>query len=143
MLTAGDPPHVLAYDDDRAIRDVYRELLTEEGYRVTLAAAPLSDPADVASLRPDLVIVDLLAGREEIGSGFLARLKSHPDTRDLPVLMCSGDAVRLAAMRHLLDAWACAVVEKPFDIDDFLAAVRSCLEGDADGGTEGEPEVAA
>lgn len=127
--------HVLAYDDDPAIRSVYRELLGDEGYRVTLAATPLADPADVAALRPDLVVVDLMAGREEIGPGFIARLKTHPATRNLPVLICSGDAVRLAAMRPTLDAWGCAVIEKPFDIDAFVWAVRSCL-GVADGGDD-------
>lgn len=135
MPSPADRPHILAYDDDRAIRDVYRELLAEEGYRVTLAPVPLSNPDEVVTLRPDVVIIDLMAGRDEIGSGFLARLKAHPDTVSLPVLVCSGDAFRLERMRPWLDAWACAVIEKPFDIDDFLAAVRSCL-GDAEDGDD-------
>ena len=140
MLSLRDRPHVLAYDDDRAIRDVYRELLTEEGYSVTPAPAPLSNLDEVVTLQPDVVIVELMAGREEIGSGFLASLKAHPDTVDLPVLVCSGDAPRLERMRRWLDDWACAVIEKPFDIDDFLAAVRSCL-GDTEG--RDEPQDAA
>ena len=123
-------PHVRVYDDDAAMRDVYGQLLGEEGYRVTLAIEPLADVGEVAALGVDLVVVDLLAGREEVGSSFLARLKAHPFTRDLPVLVCSGDRLRLAELRPYLDAWACEVVEKPFDIDAFCAAVRSCLDCD-------------
>lgn len=126
-----NPIPVLTYDDDPPLRAVYRELLGEEGYRVTLAAEPLSDPADVAALGPNLVIVDLMAGRQETGSGFLAGLKAHPDTRHLPVLVCSGDSVRLSEMEWQLSAWGCRVVGKPFDIDVFLGAVRACLDAGA------------
>ncbi len=124
------PPaiHVLAINDDPAILAIYAELLAEEGYRVTAQLRPCLNTTDVRDIAPDVIVLDLLMGREDRGTAFLAMLKADPATRDLPVLVCSADTPRLDELEHQLGIWDCGVVEKPFDIDDFLAAVRACVE---------------
>jgi len=120
--------HVLAINDDLAILGVYADLLAEEGYRVTTERMPYVDPADVIAIGPDVIVLDLLVRHEERGAGFLAMLKVDPATRDVPVVVCSGDSGPLKEIAEPLGTWDCGVVEKPFDIDDVLAVVRACLD---------------
>ena len=120
-------PHILAIDDEPDILEVYRDILTDEGYRVTTQLVPATDPADVRALAPDLIVLDLLIGHEDRGTPFLAMLKADSTTRDIPVLVCSVAIHRLRALEAQFASWDCGVVAKPFDIDDFLADVRACL----------------
>ena len=122
-----DAPHVLAINDDPQILEIYTEILAEDGFRVTTALIPATDPAEVLALGPDVVVLDLLVGREDRGTAFLAMLRGHPATRALPVVVCTADYRRLEELEARLGVWDCGVVAKPFDVDVFLAAVRSCL----------------
>jgi len=124
MATTAPPRHILAINDDRDILRIYTELLTDEGYLVSVDVMPATDLADVHAVNPDLIVLDLVVGQQDRGTAFLALLRSHPAFRTLPVIVCSADARRLAELDEQLRAWDCAVVPKPFDIDVFVAAVR-------------------
>lgn len=124
--------HILAIDDEPLILELFTELLTAEGYRVSAEAMPCVDVAHVLSIAPDLIVLDLLVGNTDSGTTFLEMLKADPVARLLPVLVCSGAHGRLAALDERLRAWHCRVVTKPFVVDAFVAAVASCLAGDAD-----------
>jgi CheY-like chemotaxis protein len=123
----GRGQHVLVFEDNDAMRDLYRELLEEEGYRLTLAANPEMEPADVAALAPDLIVLDLLFGRRSRGIELLDALQSDPRTRHIPVLVCSADTTFLTERRDELAARTCGAIAKPFGLDTLLAAVRGCL----------------
>ena len=118
------PPHILVIDDDPDILRLYTELLTDEGYLVTVAMMPATSLAEIHEARPDLIVLNLLAAHRERGMDVLELLKGDPLTRFTPVLMCSGDSRRLQALGEQLRAWDCGVLHKPFDIDDLVAAVR-------------------
>ena len=62
---------------------------------MTVDPVPATDLADVHAVNPDLIVLDLIVGGQELGTTFLQRLRSDPSTRDLPVLVCSGDTPRL------------------------------------------------
>ena len=121
------PEHILAVNDDRELLCLYTEMLTDEGYRVSVATIPTTDLADVHAVAPDLVVLDLIVGGRDRGTAFIELLRSDPTTRALPVLVCSADTERLADIAGRLAAWGCLVVEKPFDVDVFLEAVRAAL----------------
>jgi CheY-like chemotaxis protein len=111
-------------DDDLETLDLYRAVLEDEGYRVTLASSPAIDAAAVATLAPDAILLDLRFPRKTDGLAVLARLKADPGTVAIPVLVCSGDIRLLDEVQEQLLAWDCAVLPKPFDLDPFLAAVQ-------------------
>ena len=119
--------HVWVVDDDQGTLELYREILEEEGYRVTLAVSPEKEPAAVAALAPDLILLDLLFAHEQCGVTFLGRLKAHPATRPIPVLVCSAASRLLEEQHDQLVAWDCGVLTKPFGIEDLLAAIEACL----------------
>lgn len=80
--------HILVVEDEEALRNLFRRMLTELGYKVTLAA----DGTEALSLveqglKPDLILSDVVMPGIS-GPAMAARLeKSHPD---LKVVFMSG-----------------------------------------------------
>jgi two-component system OmpR family response regulator len=122
-------PHLVVVNDDQDVLDLLAELFTDEGYRVTTSMIAYESPAEVAALAPDLLIADLRLGWTlEEGFGFLDRLHTDPLTAGIPVIVCSASHPEVMAEAGArLKTQACALVGKPFDIDELLAAVSSCL----------------
>ena len=120
---------VRVVNDDPDILALIAEVLADEGYRVTTRLAAFGSPAAVAALAPDLLVADLrLGGSLADGLAFLGRLRADPRTAALPVLVCSAahpEALGEAAAR--LGERARALVSKPFDLEELLAAVAGCL----------------
>ncbi len=142
MATPTPVRHILAINDDPEILKVYTELLTEEGYLVSVELMPPADLGDVHAIGPDLIVLDLVVRGQERGTDFLALLRGNPSTRSLPVLVCSADTQRLEELDAQLRAWDCDVLAKPFDIDVFAEAIRSGLAGDLSSGWSGTGVVA-
>jgi DNA-binding response OmpR family regulator len=121
-------PLILAIEDDAAIRGVYEELLTEEGFRVVTWGAVSDDgPAEVARLAPDLVVLDLVIAQQPAGWGLLAALHGGHETASIPILVVTAAGMLVRDRAAELDAWGCGVLMKPFDVDDLVDAVRACL----------------
>ena len=123
--------HVLVVNDDPAILGLFKELLEEEGYEVTLDQFGRSTNElheDVRRLRPDLLILDYVIGREGSGWQLLQAIKMDRETRDIPVIVCSGALRQLEELRpHLLEMNVQAVI-KPFDIDYLLEVIDQVWE---------------
>jgi CheY-like chemotaxis protein len=123
----GKIPHVLVIEDDPSTLELYREVLRDEGCRVTAATSPDLDPAAVARRDPDLVLLDLRFQRVDRGVDWLERLKAYPETQPIPVLVCSADHRLLRRLHYQLLAWECGVLPKPFGVEEFLAAIHAGL----------------
>jgi PAS domain S-box-containing protein len=85
--------------------------------------------------RPDLILLDLhlpdMAGEE-----VLARLQSHPRTREIPVVVISADATP-GSVERLLQAGARRYLTKPLDVELFLKSIDEILE-EGEGGCRSE-----
>ncbi|SRR5579875_3351721 len=109
---------ILVIDDDESIVEVVQILLESEGYQVESSLSGDCIP-NFPGGAPDLILLDvLLPGKD--GREICKKLKSDPGTGHIPVIMFSahGDANRL-----MDGSGADGFIEKPFDIDDFLAVV--------------------
>ena len=126
---AATEPHILVVNDDQNVLDLLADLLTDEGYRVTTSMIAYESPAKVAALAPDVLIADLRLGSTlGEGMGFLDRLHADPLTAEIPVIVCSASHPEvLAEAGARLKAQACALVGKPFDVDELLNIVSTCL----------------
>lgn len=123
--------HILAVDDDAAMLSLYRDLLEDEGYRVTTRSRLPEGPAELVVLGPSLLVVDVTLGGEESGIRFLRELRAAPETAALPVVVATGVARLRQRFGEELEAWRCGVMVKPFDIDAFVGDVRARLGGEA------------
>jgi CheY-like chemotaxis protein len=81
---------VLIVDDEEAIQRMLERLLRLHGFEAAAVATIADAIAAAEQRRFDAVILDLSLG--ELGSGldFLAWLRQHPATTDIPVLILTG-----------------------------------------------------
>ena len=79
---------VLSIDDDPQVISLYERYLNPQGYFVL----PLADPAKakqrILEVKPYAITLDIMMPRTD-GWALLTDLKSDPETRDFPVIVCS------------------------------------------------------
>lgn len=120
--------HILVINDTQEILDLFREILEDEGYRVTLASYAFQEVGDVARLDPDLVILDFIIGGESHGWQMLEKMKMSRPTASIPIIVCTAALNLVRELEGHLRAKEVFVVLKPFDIDDLLEAVQQALD---------------
>ncbi|MBD2354770.1 response regulator [Tolypothrix sp. FACHB-123] len=81
-------PLVLVCDDDPLISKELQNLLETGGYRVVTVTIGEEAIALAASLHPDVILLDLLMPGMN-GWETMAVLKERPDTKDIPIVICS------------------------------------------------------
>ena len=118
---------VLVVDDEPLIREIVRALLEDEGYAVECAADGVEALAVVDAASVDVVISDVVMPRLD-GRTLAHRLRSR--RKALPIVLMS-------ANRSESGIPGVAIVPKPFDVDDLLAAVSGALANAASGGAHG------
>ena len=119
------PPHILVINDEQDVLSLFREILEDEGYRVSTLTYPMTELGDLRILAPDLVVMDMIFGGEDRGWHFLQQIRLDRETARLPIVVCTA-AVRLAReAKEYLEGMGIGIVLKPFDIDPFLAEVRA------------------
>jgi len=129
MTTDGHQPHILVVNDTQEILDLLRELLEEEGYRVTTSLAVL-DIDKVKALGPDVIVQDIMFEQtQELGWKFLTLVRIDPDLARIPLILCTAavQTIKEPAMAEQLDRLGVSVVLKPFLIEDLLSAVGGAL----------------
>ncbi len=117
---------ILVVDDEADIRDTLREILSDEGYEVRVAANAAEARTARAAEEPDLVLLDVWMPDTD----GITLLKEWSDAHQLrfPVVMLSGhgtvetavEATRLGAVDF---------VEKPLSLAKLLRTVEKSLEG--------------
>ncbi len=115
--------NIFVIDDDLNIGNMMEELLAREGYRVTRAYSGTEALLALSSVRPDLVLLDLmlpgLDGRE-----LLPRLSG------IPVIVVSAKA-GVEDKVDLLLGGAADYVTKPFDTKELIARIAVQLRNAA------------
>ena len=117
------PPHVLVVDDDKAVRESLRRSLEFNGFRVSLAEDGAEALAGIGSMRPDVVVMDVMMPRLD---GIETTRALRAAGNDVPVLVLTArDAVgdRVSG----LDAGADDYLTKPFALEELLARLRALL----------------
>ena len=116
---------VLVIEDDADTAALWTDVLTAQGYAVTVQASALGVAAQLRAQRPDVVLLDLgLPFRS--GASLLAELKADPATAGLPVVVVSAAPETLPPEYRGL---AAAVLAKPVALATLSAAVRAAVTG--------------
>jgi CheY-like chemotaxis protein len=121
-------PRIAVINDDLPFLALMEELLQSiEGYEVLICTEGDRAYEFVGQVRPDLVILDIRLGGEEVGWTVLELLTLDPATRPIPLIVCSAAVRDLQAHEPLLRRYGVAVLPKPFDLDALLEQVRAGL----------------
>ena len=121
-------PKILVADDDAAIRTLLQDLLKGEGYEVVEARTGAEVLAAVTKPeKPDLVLMDVRMP-EMTGMDVLRRMRDSKVGVGALVMTAYGSS-NLAIQSIQLGAYD--YVQKPFDLDEVLVAVRRYFERQA------------
>ena len=127
MLTSGESlkKRVLVVDDDPAVGQVLNLALAEAGWRVALANTGAEGWDKVVSLKPDLIILDLILPDMD-GLEICRRIKTSRELKKTPVFILSAKTrpEDRAAGRQ---AGANQYLTKPFSPEMVVRVVRRYL----------------
>ena len=118
----GEPPRILAVDDDPRTLRFVRDALSKAGYAPIVTGEPKDLSRIIRTERPRLVLLDLMLPDTD----GIALLREVPELADLPVIFISGYGGDETVARAL-DAGAADYVVKPFSPTELAARVRAAL----------------
>lgn len=118
--------HVLIVDDEANIREILQACLGDlAGWQVSAAASGPEGLTKAIAERPDAIVLDLMMPEMD-GIAFLRRLRMHPETETIPVVILTAKTylVELGQLDHLGVAGAIA---KPFNPLELPAQIAQAL----------------
>jgi twitching motility two-component system response regulator PilH len=115
--------NILVVDDSPTDRQHLSDILTKHGYKVTTADSAEEALAKVKTLKPDLVLMDVVMPGQ---NGFQATrtLTKDEATKDIPVIICttkSQETDKVWGMRQ----GARHYITKPINQADLLAKISA------------------
>lgn len=116
---------ILIVEDEGAIRDMLGYALMKAGFLCEEAADTEAARSTLKAARPDLILLDwMLPGMS--GIDYARRLKSAPETRDIPIIMLTAKGEEADKVRGL-ETGADDYITKPFSTRELVARVRAVL----------------
>jgi len=119
-------PKILIIDDDAFVRETLIRILEDEGYQVITAPDGRRGLDAFRRERPDLVITDIIMPEQE---GIETIMEIRGERPDAKIIAISGggrigntDFLQIARKLGAAD-----IIAKPFDPDDFITRVGTCL----------------
>ncbi|MEI7834095.1 MAG: response regulator [bacterium] len=120
-----DTDIILVVDDTRENLKLLVNILTDAGYRVRPADSRELALAAIDAERPALILLDVrMPGMD--GFAVCRQLKSHEETRDIPIIFISA-STEVEERVMGLQLGGVDFVTKPFRKDELLARVQSHL----------------
>lgn len=122
-------PHIHIVDDEALIRDLFRRILENEGYKVTDSPDGNAALAFCRKHPPEMIITDLIMPDKE---GIETIIELKRDFPDIKIIAISGGG-RITATEYLELAetfGANLTLPKPISRDELLKAVQTVLNGD-------------
>jgi two-component system, OmpR family, response regulator len=121
-MTNPKSQHILVVDDDSAVRELLRDCLEPEGFRVSEAADSTAMEALLSAGHIDLITLDLMLGGEN-GLNLARDIRNH---HDIPIVMITGKGDTIDRVVGL-EIGADDYISKPFHPREVVARIRAVL----------------
>lgn len=117
-----DGPRLLIVEDDPDAAEILREMLERDGFAADIAGSTRDALSAIRSRAYDACLVDLQLPDAD-GISLIREIRGNPRTRDMPVVVVSGDAAHGKARGRSLEVldW----LEKPVDQSRLRFAVSA------------------
>lgn len=123
-------PLVLIVEDDLSTRVMYREYLSQCGFRTADAHNGFQALEKAQQLRPDAIVTDLnVPGMD--GFEFCRALRQSDGERRIPIIAVTGHAEYLDQHDRFRQAGISHVLAKPCEPGTIVAELRRLLNGSA------------
>lgn len=110
---------IMVIDDDSDTCDYTQRFLTQSGYRVYTFTKPKEALKEIASIKPDLVLLDIVMPDMD-GLEVLKQIKSN--FANIQVIMLTGVKDDFIC-QQAIESGACDYLVKPFSLDQLKASV--------------------
>jgi len=117
-------PQILVIDDERAIRNVLKDILGNEGYKIEEAADGEEGWKKFSSATYDVVLCDIKMPRMD-GIEFLS--KASETKPEVPVIMISGHG-NIETAVEAVKKGAFDYISKPPDLNRLLITIRNAMD---------------
>ena len=118
--------YILVVDDEKDIRQLIGQILSDEGYQVCLASNSEAAMDEINSKSPDLIILDIwLKDSNMDGIEILKTVRGND--KNIPIVIISGHGnieIAVAAVKQ----GAYDFLEKPFNTDQLIVVIKRALE---------------
>jgi DNA-binding NtrC family response regulator len=118
---------ILVVDDDQGVRETFAHTLRHEGYEVRTAANAELGLFEVKAGHTDAIILDLRMPLIN-GIGFLYRLRSQEENRELPVAIITGDHCIKDALCKEMEELGAELFFKPLWVEDIVDLTKNLLD---------------
>ncbi len=117
---------ILVVDDEKELRETLKNALEIEGYDVITAENGLVGLMLAQEKRPDLILLDISM---PVMDGFtvLFKLKQNPITKEIPVIILTGQYVDEENLERGFNLGAIEYLYKPIRFTELVARVKSVL----------------
>jgi DNA-binding response OmpR family regulator len=119
--------YLLIVEDDPDILELLAATLTFRGYRVITAQNGKQGLDVIQRERPAIVIADIMMPELD-GFGLVHRLRINPETREIPVVFITATYVAPEDRDFALNIGATRFIQKPLDLEKFLATIAELLQ---------------
>jgi len=114
---------ILVVDDEEGFRDGVADLLSMEGYNVTVARNAVEAVSLLPEFRPQVILLDLRMPLLD-GETFLRGIRGLPASSEVPVVLISAKEELPAIASR---CGAAAYLSKPFEAPQLLSIIERVL----------------
>jgi CheY-like chemotaxis protein len=123
---------ILVVDDRNELLHLMRRVLEDEQYQVSILQEGRNAFAQVKSMLPDLLILDLKLG-DMSGQDILKQVKHDPATADVPIIVYTAAVLEADEVTRLIQDnpqiyYGVSLLRKPFELTSLLDKVEELLE---------------
>lgn len=122
-------PLVLIVEDDPGTRVMYRDYLSQAGFRTADAHNGFQALEKALEVKPDVVVTDLVVPGMN-GFEFCRALRQSSSTKDVPILAITGHSEYLDQPERFRSVGISDVLIKPCEPEVVVRELRRLLNGD-------------
>ncbi len=122
-ILSTNKPHILIVDDDRRLRDLLHQYLSNQGFTVTIADSAADARVKISSLQFDAIIIDWMMPDED-GISLLTTIKPEMTTPVLMLTALDDPDNRVKGLSSGADDY----LSKPFDPRELVLRLQKLLQ---------------
>lgn len=121
-------PMIVVVDSDDAVIQLMEELLDLEGYATHAVYAHSASVIDIEQAQPDLMIIEASHRQPGATLDLVDQIRRSSNTPTMPIIVNSTSRQVLETLSEPLTCLGCVLLEKPFDVEQFLQCVSSAMQ---------------
>jgi len=128
-VPVADPPMVLIADDEEETAGLMRNQVASGGYRTEIALDGTSAMKKIESMKPDLVLLDLIMPGMD-GTEIILKMRQTKELTRIPIIVVTGGHVG-AVKTQILSKFSIPALSKPWTEDGLMDTISDAFVGTA------------